>query len=61
MYFPASAFTIYAYTLDGGVYCLDCANSGDASLHGAPVYSFDTVAFTGLLCESCHDTIEGVS
>lgn len=57
----SNSFHIYAYMLDGGIYCPDCASTGDASIHGAPVYSFDTGLFAGLVCESCHEDIEGVS
>jgi len=56
-----NSFHIYAYTLDGGIYCLECSSAGDASIHGAPVYSFDTSLFAGLVCESCRESIEGVS
>lgn len=55
------AFTIRAYTLDGGLYCPECSSTGDASIWGVPVYDIDAGEFRGMCCDSCRDEIEGVS
>ena len=56
------AWEVIGYTLDGGAYCLDCANSGDAVTEGNPVFVSDlgdlsAFSFAGLTCESCHEEV----
>ena len=54
------AFTIYAYTLDGEIYCPECSSTGDASINGQPVFASDAYVFRGMTCGSCRETIEGL-
>lgn len=50
------AWEIIGYTLDGGLYCLECAENGDAMPFGNPVWVSDELH--GLACESCHEQVK---
>jgi hypothetical protein len=62
MNYTRKAWEVVGYALDGGVYCLECANNGDAVTEGNPVFVSDlgdssAFSFAGLTCESCHEEV----